>query len=81
MLEGDCSTKNDGISERKFRHKSPATINFIALVLLTTKKRLLKTLLCVTLKNDVLTILDVVFGFHWLIIKKNKFKPHKILKN
>ena len=26
-----CSTKNDGISERKFRHKSPATINFMAL--------------------------------------------------
>jgi hypothetical protein len=26
-----CSTKNDGISERKFRHKSPANINFMAL--------------------------------------------------
>jgi hypothetical protein len=29
-----CTTKNDGISERKFRHKSPATINFMALPIL-----------------------------------------------
>ena len=27
-----CSTKNDGISERKFRHKCSATINFMALI-------------------------------------------------